>query len=456
MCGIFGIYDHPEAAKITYLGLYALQHRGQESAGIVSSDGRHLHAHREMGLVADVFNEETLKKGLKGSSAIGHVRYSTTGKSLLKNAQPFLVNYAGGSIAIVHNGNLTNARMLKDELEAKGSIFQSDMDTEIIVHLIAHSKKKAFTDRIVDALKRVQGAYSLLLLTEARMIAIRDPYGFRPLSIGKIKGSYVVASESCAFDLVEAEWIRDIEPGELILIDRNGLKSFRPFEETPNSPCIFEFIYFARPDSLIFGKSVHTIRKELGRQLAIEDSVKADVVIPVPDSGVSAAIGYAEEAGLPYETGLIRNHYVGRTFIEPRDSIRHFGVKIKLNPVRDVLKDKRVVVVDDSIVRGTTSRKIVSMIKRAGAHEVHMRITSPPTKFPCFYGIDTPTRQELIASTHRVKEINTYLGSDSLKYLSVKGLLNVVGKEVSYCKACFVGDYPIDFPSSDAKVQMAF
>ncbi|MFQ5900974.1 MAG: amidophosphoribosyltransferase [Thermodesulfobacteriota bacterium] len=455
MCGVFGVYGHPEAAKMTYLGLYALQHRGQESAGIVSSDGIQLRNHRGMGLVADLFNEEILKKRLKGLSAIGHVRYSTTGGSLLKNAQPFVVDYARGSIAIAHNGNLTNTQIIKDELEAKGSIFQSNMDTEIIVHLIARSKKKSLVDKIVDALKTVQGAYSLLLLTDDRMIAVRDPRGVRPLSIGNIKGACVLASETCAFDLVGAEGVREVEPGELILVDRNGVKSFKPFEEVPASPCVFEFIYFARPDSVMFGKSVHSIRKDMGRQLAKEEPVEADVVIPVPDSGVSAAMGYSEESGIPYETGLIRNHYVGRTFIEPRQSIRHFGVKIKLNPVRDVLEGKRVIVVDDSIVRGTTSRKIVTMLKKAGAREVHMRISAPATKFPCFYGIDTPTRQELVAATHSLKEINTYLGSDSLVYLSVDGLLKVVGMEENYCKACFTGDYPIAFHSSETDIQMA-
>lgn len=455
MCGIFGIYGHEEAANITYLGLYALQHRGQESTGIVSSDGRYLHAHLEMGHVADCFSEDVLAK-LKGTSAIGHVRYSTAGKSLIKNAQPFVVSFANGSIAIAHNGNLTNDRILRDDLEKRGSIFQSDMDTESIVHLIAASKKKSLMDKIVDALKKVEGAYSLLFLTESRMIAVRDPYGFRPLSIGKLKGSYVVASESCAFDLVGIEKVREVEPGEFILIDKNGLKSFKPFEEAPYSPCIFEYIYFARPDSTIFGENVHTIRKELGRQLAREKPVKADVVIPVPDSGISAAMGYAEELGIPYEMGLVRNHYVGRTFIEPQQAIRHFGVKIKLNPIRDVLHGKKVVVVDDSIVRGTTSRKIVQMIRKTGAKEVHMRISAPPIKYPCFYGIDTPNRRELIAATHKIKEVNTYITSDSLGYISVKGLLKAVGREDSYCKACFDGNYPVSFPLYEKKAQLAF
>ena len=454
MCGIFGIYGHKESANITYLGLYALQHRGQESTGIVSSDGKYLHAHLGMGHVADCFSEDVLAK-LKGTSAIGHVRYSTAGKSLIKNAQPFVVSFASGSIAVAHNGNLTNDRILRDELEKRGSIFQSDMDTESIVHLIAASKKKSLMDKIVDALKKVEGAYSLLFLTESRMIAVRDPYGFRPLSIGKLKGSYVVASETCAFDLVGIEKVREIEPGELVLIDKNGLKSFKPFEEAPYSPCIFEYIYFARPDSNIFGKNVHTIRKELGRQLAREKPVKADVVVPVPDSGISAAMGYAEELGIPYEMGLVRNHYVGRTFIEPQQSIRHFGVKIKLNPVRDVLRGKKVVVVDDSIVRGTTSRKIVQMIRKAGAKEVHMRISAPPIKCPCFYGIDTPNRRELIAATHKIKEVNTYITSDTVGYISVKGLLKAVGNKGSYCKACFDGNYPVSFPSYGKKSQLA-
>lgn len=454
MCGIFGIFNHPEAANITYLGLYALQHRGQESAGIVSSDGRYLYSHKEMGLVADIFKEDTLKI-LKGTSAIGHVRYSTTGGSLLKNAQPIIVNYSKGSIAVAHNGNLVNSTFLRKELERDGSIFQSDMDTEIIIHLIARSRANSLMDRVIETLKTVAGAYSLLFLTETRMIGVRDPYGFRPLCLGRLKDSFVLASETCAFDLIGAEFLREVEPGEIVLIDRNGIKSFKPFEESPLSPCIFEFIYFARPDSTIFGKNVYKVRKELGKELARRHPAQADVVIPVPDSGVPAAIGYSEESGIPYEMGLIRSHYVGRTFIEPRQSIRHFGVKIKLNPVKDVLAGKSVVVVDDSIVRGTTSRKIVKMLKKAGAREVHMRISSPPTRFPCFYGIDTPTRRELIAASHSVEEINKYLTSESLGYLSIDSLLKAAGSEDSYCKACFDGRYPVSFQVLREESQMA-
>lgn len=443
-CGIFGIYGHPEAANLTYLGLYALQHRGQEGAGIVTSDGSKLHSHKEMGLVADIFGEDVIRR-LPGSSAIGHVRYSTAGESHLKNVQPILVDYARGPLAVAHNGNLVNASIIRDELEAHGSIFQSTTDTEVIIHLIATSKEGGFFERLVDALGQVKGAYSLLFLTESSMVAVRDPNGFRPLCIGKLKDSYVVASETCALDLVEAEYIRDIEPGEILVIDKNGLTSHKPFAEVKPSPCIFEFIYFARPDSNVFGRNVYETRKGFGKQLAREHPVDADMVIPVPDSGVPAAIGYAEEAGIPFETGLIRNHYIGRTFIEPRQSIRHFGVKIKLNAVREALSGKRVVVVDDSIVRGTTARKIIKMIRAAGAKEVHFRISSPPTLFPCFYGVDTPSRQELIASSHTVEETNRYITSDTLGYLSIEGMLSVA-KGNAFCEACFSGRYPVEFP----------
>lgn len=443
-CGIFGIYGHPEAANLTYLGLYALQHRGQEGAGIVSSDGLKLHSHREMGLVADIFTEDAIKR-LPGSNAIGHVRYSTAGESHLKNVQPIVVDYARGPLAVAHNGNLVNAAILRDELEAHGSIFQSTTDTEVIIHLIATSKEGALFERLVSALEQVRGAYSLLFLTETSMVAVRDPNGFRPLCLGRMKDSYVVASETCALDLVEAEYVRDIEPGEILVIDEKGLHSYKPFLEVKPSPCIFEFIYFARPDSNVFGSNVYEMRKGFGKQLAREHPVEADMVIPVPDSGVPAAIGYAEEAGLPFETGLIRNHYIGRTFIEPRQSIRHFGVKIKLNAVRGALFGKRVVVVDDSIVRGTTARKIIKMIRAAGAKEVHFRISSPPTVFPCFYGVDTPSRQELIASTHTVEETNKYITSDTLGYLSTEGMLSVA-KGDYFCDACFSGRYPVEFP----------
>jgi len=444
-CGVFGIYGHPDAANLTYLGLYSLQHRGQESAGIVSSDGKKLYGQKAMGLVADIFDEERIKK-LPGFAAIGHNRYSTTGESTAINIQPILVNFALGTLAIAHNGNLVNAGILKDELEAYGSIFQSTMDSEVIIHLIAQSRMATMHERIVDALGLVQGSYSLLLITENELIAVRDPHGFRPLSLAEIDGAYVVASETCAFDLIEATYIREIAPGEMVVIDSKGIHSSFPFKKAEPSHCIFEFIYFARPDSMVFGQNVYSIRKAFGRQLARETNIAADVVIPVPDSGVPAALGYAEEAGIPFDTGLIRNHYVGRTFIEPRQSIRHFGVKIKLNPVRDALRGKRVVVVDDSIVRGTTSKKIIKMIRNAGAAEIHMRISSPPTSYPCFYGIDTPTRQELIASSHSIEEIRKYITADTLGYISMDGIQKVVPYRMNYCAACFDGAYPVPFP----------
>jgi len=444
-CGVFGIFNHPDAANLTYLGLYALQHRGQESAGIVSSDGKRLFGEKAMGLVADIFTEDRIKK-LPGHMAIGHNRYSTTGDSIAINIQPILVNFALGGLALAHNGNLVNAGILKDELEAYGSIFQSTMDSEVIIHLIAQSRMATLHERIIDALSHVQGAYSLLIITEGELIAVRDPNGFRPLSLAALDEGYVVASETCAFDLIEATYIRDIAPGEMVVINSTGIHSAFPFRPAEPSHCIFEFIYFARPDSMVFGQNVYTIRKNFGRQLARETGIEADVVIPVPDSGVPAALGYAEEAGIPFDTGLIRNHYVGRTFIEPRQTIRHFGVKIKLNPVRDALKGKRVVVVDDSIVRGTTSKKIIKMIRNAGAKEIHMRISSPPTSYPCFYGIDTPTRQELIASTHSIEEIRKYITADTIGYISLDGIQKVVPHRMNYCSACFDGEYPVPFP----------
>jgi len=446
-----GVFGHPEAANMVYLGLYALQHRGQESSGIVSSDGKVLISHRQMGLVADIFKEDVIKR-LEGETAIGHNRYSTTGQSHLKNAQPFVVEYAQGPIAISHNGNLVNAGVLRDELEAAGSIFQSTSDTEVIIHLIATSRESTLIGRIVEALSRVRGAYSLLFLTLDRMIAARDPMGFRPLVLGKLRGekkrgSFVVASESCALDLIEADYVREVEPGEIITFGGlKGMESLKPFPPAPHAKCIFEYIYFSRPDSILYGRNVYRVRKELGRQLARENPVKADLVSPVPDSGVPAAIGYAEESGLPLEFGLIRNHYVGRTFIEPQQSIRHFGVKIKLNAQREVLEGKRVVVVDDSIVRGTTSRKIVRMLRDAGAKEVHMRISSPPTAGPCYYGIDTPTRSELIAASNSVEEIRKFIEADSLGYLSREGMYGFLdGRREGFCDACFSGDYPVHF-----------
>ena len=445
MCGIFGIFGHDEAAHLTYLGLHALQHRGQESAGIVSSDGNSLHSHRQMGLVADVFTADALSR-LPGTMAIGQVRYSTAGVSQLKNAQPLTVQYAAGGLAIAHNGNLVNGQAVRDELEHHGAIFQSDSDTEAIVHLIARAREPSFEQNVVQALRKVQGAYSLLLLTERRLIAARDSYGFRPLVLGRLKNAHVLASETTALDLIEAEMIREIEPGEMLVIDERGLRSSFPLERTRLGRCIFEHVYFAKPDSILFGLSVYEVRKKLGMQLAHEHPANADLVIAVPDSGVPAAIGYSHVSGIPYDVGLIRSHYVGRTFIEPQQSIRHFGVKLKLSAVREVLKGKRVVVVDDSIVRGTTSRKIVTMLRAAGAREVHLRISSPPTRWPCYYGIDTPSRQELIASNHTVEEIARYITADSLAYLSIEGLGAAVGdvEAATFCNACFSGNYLTD------------
>ncbi|HEY3197604.1 MAG TPA: amidophosphoribosyltransferase [Nitrospirales bacterium] len=448
-CAVVGIYGHKEAANLAYLGLYALQHRGQESSGIVSSDGQQFHQEKAMGLVAEVFTKERLKR-LVGRSAIGHNRYSTTGSSDLKNAQPISINFAFGNLALAHNGNLINAEMIRNELEAYGAIFQSTIDSEVIVHLVAHSRLNTLLDRVIDALKQVRGAYSITLLTDHGLIAARDPYGFRPLSLGKIRDAWVVASETCAFDLIGAETIRDIEPGELILADEKGLHSFFPFPKVKPAMCIFEHIYFARPDSKIYGHTVYSTRKALGRQLAKESYVPADIVIPVPDSGVPAALGFAEGANIPFENGLIRNHYVGRTFIEPEQRIRHFGVKVKLNAVKDVLEGKRVIVVDDSIVRGTTSRKIVKMIRHAGAKEIHMRISSPPVISPCYYGIDTPSKLELIGASHRVEEIRKYVTADSLAYLSLEGMLAASpGTADRYCNACFTENYPIPFTRAE-------
>ncbi|AFE10042.1 amidophosphoribosyltransferase [Corallococcus coralloides DSM 2259] len=453
MCGIFGIVGHGEASNLTYLGLHALQHRGQESAGIVASDGNTLRAHRQMGLVADIFTAPVIE-GLPGKAAIGHVRYSTAGGSGIKNAQPLFVNYAGGQFSIAHNGNLVNAVELKAELEAEGALFQSDADTEVVMHLLARSKQPTFEARLVEALRRVEGAYSILLLTEDKLIAVRDPNGFRPLVLGKMKeGAYVLASETTALDLIEAEIVRELEPGELVVIENGVLRSSMPFKPAPRlGRCIFEHVYFAKPDSVLFGSSVYEVRKRLGMQLAREQPAEADLVIAVPDSGVPAAIGFSQASGIPYDVGLIRSHYVGRTFIEPQQSIRHFGVKLKLSAVRQVLKGKRVVVVDDSIVRGTTSRKIVKMLKAAGAVEVHLRISSPPTQWPCYYGIDTPSRTELIAASHTTEEIAKYVTADSLGYLSLEGLGTAVEdpKRSTYCTACFSGQYLTDKLSQSA------
>ncbi len=457
-CGLFGIYNNLEASNLTYLGLHALQHRGQESAGIVTSDGVNLNKHLDMGLVSDIFTEEILS-GLPGQHAIGHVRYSTTGSSQTKNMQPIVINYFRGSLAIAHNGNLTNARTLRDELEGEGAIFQSSTDTEVIVHLIAKSKEEKLVQRIIEALTKCKGAYSLLFLTPEAMIAVRDPQGFRPLVMGRLGDSVVFASESCAFDLIEAEYVREIEPGEMVLIDGNGVESFKPFAEAEHSYCVFEYIYFARPDSFLTGRNVYQVRKALGKQLAMEQPADADIVIAVPDSGVPSAMGFAEELGLPIELGLLRSHYMGRTFIQPQQSIRNFGVKLKLNAIKEVLNGKRVVIVDDSIVRGTTSRKIVKMIRTAGAKEVHMRISSPPTKFSCYYGIDTPLTEELIANSLEIDEIRKYITSDSLGYLSMEGVMKAVdatkklsGKE-HFCNACFTGKYPVELTDKEKAKQ---
>jgi amidophosphoribosyltransferase len=449
MCGVVGVFGHPEAANLAYLGLYALQHRGQESAGIVATDGEKLRAAREMGHVNDIFTADRLKD-LPGFAAIGHVRYSTAGDSSKKNAQPLAVDYAGGSVAVGHNGNLVNAIEMREKLEAEGSIFSTTSDTEVIVHLIARSRERTLPERAADALRQVRGAYSLVFLTENALVAVRDPMGFRPLVLGKAKDTWVVSSESCAFELLEAKYVRDIEPGEMLIIDENGPRSVRPFATAPLHRCVFEWVYFSRPDSTLDGRSVYRARERMGRRLAVEHAVPADVVIPVPDSGVAAAIGYARESGIPYDQGLMRSHYMGRTFIEPSQHIRHFGVKLKLSPVHEVLNGKRVVVVDDSIVRGTTSRKIVGMIRAAGAREVHMRISSPPTIGPCVYGIDTPTREELFASSHTPEQIREFVGADSLGYLSLAGLhdsVNGVRPEGQgaggFCDACFSNQYPI-------------
>ena len=449
MCGVVGVFGHPEAANLAYLGLYALQHRGQESAGIVATDGEKLRAAREMGHVNDIFTADRLKD-LPGFAAIGHVRYSTAGDSSKKNAQPLAVDYVGGSVAIGHNGNLVNAVEMREKLEAEGSIFSTTSDTEVIVHLIARSRERTLPERAADALRQVRGAYSLVFLTENALVAVRDPMGFRPLVLGKAKDTWVVSSESCAFELLEAKYVRDIEPGEMVIIDENGPRSVRPFATAPLHRCVFEWVYFSRPDSTLDGRSVYRARERMGRRLAVEHGVPADVVIPVPDSGVAAAIGYARESGIPYDQGLMRSHYMGRTFIEPSQHIRHFGVKLKLSPVHEVLNGKRVVVVDDSIVRGTTSRKIVGMIRAAGAAEVHMRISSPPTIGPCLYGIDTPTREELFASNHTPEQIREFVGADSLGYLSLAGLhdsINAVRPEGQgpggFCDACFSNQYPI-------------
>lgn len=451
MCGIFGVVGHKDAARLTYLGLYALQHRGEESAGIVTYDGRKVRRHEGMGLVGDAFDEKAIRP-LRGELAVGHVRYSTTGSSFAKNIQPFLVTHRKGHIAIAHNGNLTNTLQLRRNLEEKGSIFQTTMDSEIIIHLLVNSEKKEAKADVIDALSQLEGAYSLVLMFNDLLIGARDPYGWRPLCLGQLDGAYILASETCALDLIQARYIRDIEPGEIVFINKGRLESVRPFSSPRHAFCIFEYIYFARPDSNIFGKNVYLARKCLGRQLAREFPADCDLVLPIPDSGNYAAIGFAEESGLPLELGLIRNHYVGRTFIQPSQYIRDFRVRVKLNPIQDVLRGKRIVIIEDSIVRGTTSRIRVKTLREAGAKEVHMRVSCPPLISPCYYGIDFPTKRELIASSHTVEWIREYIGLDSLKYLSLEGMLKAMPlPEGEFCTACFTGSYPTKIPGRFSK-----
>jgi amidophosphoribosyltransferase len=453
-CGVFGIFNHPDASSLTFLGLYALQHRGQESAGIVTSNQGEPKSHRGMGLVADTFDRPKLE-ALSGTTAVGHVRYSTTGSSLLKNAQPFLAQHSQGFLAVAHNGNLVNARDLKEKLESRGSIFQSTMDSEIFVHLIARSKKKGYMEKTIDALRQVRGAYSIVLLTENALIAARDPHGIRPLCLGEIGESYILASETCALDLIEARYIRDVDPGEVILIDKNGIHSESPFSKVKPAFCIFEYIYFARPDSNIYGESVYLVRKKLGARLAEESPADADFVMPIPDSGNYAALGFAERMKLPFEMGMIRNHYVGRTFIQPSQTVRDFGVKVKLNPVRALLKGKRVVVVEDSIVRGTTSRTRIRALREAGAKEIHMRVSCPPHCYPCHYGIDFPTREELVASSRNVEEIRKFIGVDTLAYLSLEGMVGAMAQPSdSFCLACYNGHYTVPISPKTHKLSL--
>ncbi len=445
-CGVFGVFGHPDAATLTYLGLYALQHRGQEGAGIVASDNGQLIGHRGVGLVSDVFKPHRLKP-LKGDIAIGHVRYSTFGTSVLENVQPFMRSYRYGSVALCHNGNLTNASVLRDELEADGHIFQATSDTEVIIHLIAKSREGSFVDCVIDALQRVVGAYSILATNGEEIVAARDPHGFRPMVLGKLGASYILASETCALDIIDAEHVRDVEPGEVVVIDRTGVRSLRPFEPVEPKRCIFEFVYVARPDSVVFGQSVDEVRKQLGRNLAKVDDVEADIVMAVPDSSNQVALGYSHESGIPFDMGFIRNHYVGRTFIEPDQQIRDFGVKIKLNPARSAVEGKRIVLVDDSIVRGTTSKKIIKMLRKCGVKEIHFRISCPPIINGCYYGIDTPQKEKLIAAKMSVEEMRQFLGVDTLKFQTIDGMIDAtdMGKD-QFCLACFNNAYPTLIP----------
>lgn len=443
MCGIFGILGHKDAARLTYLGLYALQHRGEESAGIFAYNGKKVTYHKGMGLVSEVFDEKAIKS-LRGDLAIGHVRYSTTGSSHATNVQPFMARRKRGYAAIAHNGNITNAAKLREAMEEEGSVFQTTMDSEVIVHLLAKSEKKDYKERVSWALSKLEGAYSVILMLDDKLVGARDPHGWRPLCLGRLDGAYILASETCALDLINAKYVRGIEPGEIVFIGKGGLESIKPFPQSRHSLCIFEYIYFARPDSNIFGKNVYMSRKRLGEELAREHPADCDLVLPIPDSGTYAALGFAQASKIPYEPGIVRNHYIGRTFIQPSQIVRDFKVRVKLNPIRDVLKGKRVVVIEDSIVRGTTSRTRVKTLREAGAKEVHMRVSCPPLRFPCFYGIDFPTKKELIASNKSVEEIKNFIGLDSLKYLSLEGMLKaMLLPKDEFCTACFNGDYPV-------------
>jgi amidophosphoribosyltransferase len=464
-CGVFGVFGQPDAAALAALGLHALQHRGQEAAGIVTFDGNQFHGHRAMGHVGDNFGTEAVIQHLPGSSAVAHNRYSTTGETVPRNIQPLFADFESGGFAIAHNGNLTNAGQLRRQLVRRGCLFQSTTDTEVIIHLIAISEFNTVVDRLVDALRQVQGAYSLVAMTNDSVFGVRDPAGVRPLVLGALDGGHILASESCALDIIGADFVRDVEPGELLLIDDAGLHSIKPFAVTPSRFCIFEYIYFARPDSTVENIGVYQVRKRIGVELARESRIDADVVVPIPDSGVPSAMGYAAEAGLPYELGIIRNHYVGRTFIEPADSIRHLGVKLKHNANRDSISGKRVILVDDSIVRGTTSTKIVEMIRNAGAREVHMRIASPPTAHSCFYGVDTPERDQLLAANHDIEGMAKLIGVDTLAFISIDGLYRAMGTKgrdttaPQYCDACFSGDYPIplvDQEDDEPSPQLSF
>src|ERR1700722_15674135 len=448
-CGVFGIFGHPNAAQLTYYGLYALQHRGQESAGIVTCDGNKFFEHRGMGLVSQIFNGEVLKH-LPGSTAIGHTRYSTTGSSHLRNAQPLTGNCRIGQIAIAHNGNLTNAVKVRDELEDQGLMFQTTVDSEIILNLLAQPTLGGHENNLVETMRRIEGAYSLAIMTEREMIGVRDPYGFRPLSLGKVDGAWVLASETCAFDLIHAEFVRDVDPGEIVIIDRNGLRSIQAFpEQERRAFCIFEYVYFARPDSTIANRNVYKVRVEMGRQLAREHPIQADLVIPVPDSGNCAALGYSLESGIPYEMAFVRNHYVGRSFLQPSQLIRDFDVRVKLNLIRGLVKGRRVIVVDDSIVRGTTSKSRVNHLKEAGAKEVHVMVSCPPHRNPCFYGIDFPDRKKLLAVNHSLEEIRQFLGANSLSYLSEEGMVKATGlPKSSFCMACYDGNYPVHYDAT--------